>query len=142
MKLNFFRFLALAATLAVLCSTAYAQSINVRSQVPFNFVVGDKVYPAGEYAIQTLANYNSLLFVGNRDAKESAMTLSYSITSGKPAKHTVLVFQRMGNAYFLYQVWAAGSPVGREFPASRSEILLAQNGTKPDTTIVAADITP
>ncbi len=74
MKLNFFRFLALAATLALLGSTAYAQSINVRAQVPFNFVVGDKVYPAGEYTIQTLANYNYLLYVGNRDTKESAMT--------------------------------------------------------------------
>ncbi len=139
MKLNFFRFLALAATLALLCSTAYAQSINVRAQVPFNFVVGDKVFPTGEYTIQTLTSYSYMLYVGNRNAKESAMSLSYPITSVKE-KHTELVFHRIGNAYFLFQVRVAGSPIGRGFPVSRSEIRMAQNGTKPDTTIVAADI--
>jgi len=58
MKLNLFRSLALGATALLLGSTAYAQSVSVRAQVPFAFVVGDKAYPAGEYAVKTAVDYS------------------------------------------------------------------------------------
>ena len=138
MKLNFFRFVTLVATLALLGSTAYAQSIHVRAHVPFDFAVGDRVYPAGEYTIQTQTNFNHLLYVGNRDTNESTMTRSYPTSSVK-AERTELLFRRIGNAYFLSQVRVAESRIGREFPMSRLEIRMAQNGTNSETTIVTAN---
>ena len=46
MKLNLSRSLVILAVAMVLGSTAHAQSVKIRAQVPFDFVLGDKVYPA------------------------------------------------------------------------------------------------
>jgi hypothetical protein len=140
MKLNLIRFMVLAAVALILGSAAFAQTVSLRAVVPFNFVVGDRVYPAGEYAVKTSGNGNDLLSVAGRSTKESVMALSYTITSGMPAEHSALIFQRVGDAYFLQQVWTAGSPVGLELHQSHLETRLALNRTKPETKIVAANI--
>jgi hypothetical protein len=51
-----------------------------------------------------------------------------------------LVFQRLGNNYFLYQIWTDGSSNGREFRMSKTQIQLAKNNSKPELVIVAANI--
>ena len=140
MKLNLIRFMVLAAVALILGSAAFSQTVSLRAEVPFNFVVGDKVYPAGEYALKTFGNGNALLSVACRSTKESVLTLPYPITSAMPAKHSALIFQRVGDAYFLQQVWTAGSPVGLELHQSHLETRLALNRTKPETKIVAANI--
>jgi len=140
MKLNFIRFMVLAAVALILGSAAFAQTVSLRAVVPFNFVVGNRVYPAEEYAVKTSGNGNDLLSVAGRSTKESVMTLPYPITSGMPAEHSALIFQRVGDAYFLQQVWAAGSPVGLGLHLSHLETRLALNRAKPETTIVAANI--
>ena len=140
MKLNFIRFMVLAAVALILGSAAFSQTVSLRAEVPFNFVVGDKVYPAGEYALKTFGNGNALLSVACRSTKESVLTLPYPITSAMPAKHSALIFQRVGDAYFLQQVWKAGSPIGMGLHLSHLETRLALNKTKPETTIVAANI--
>ena len=142
MKLNLFRFLVLAAAALILGSTAYAQTVHVRAQVPFNFILGDKVYPAGEYTVQSLEYYSHSLFIRSGKVDASAVTLSYPTTSAKSAKQTVLVFHRMGNTYFLSEVWCADSKVGRGFPRSHTESTMAMMQTKPETVIVAANIIP
>jgi hypothetical protein len=52
----------------------------------------------------------------------------------------VQTFTRMGNTYFRYQVWVAGSEVGREFARSKTETHMAMNGTQAETVIVAANV--
>jgi len=140
MKLNFIRFMVLAVVTLILGSAAFAQTVSLRAVVPFNFVVGDRAFPAGEYAVNTSGNGNYLLFLAGRSTKESVLTLSYTITSGMPAERSALIFERVGDAYFLQQVWAAGSPVGLGLHRSHLETQLALNKTKPETTIVAASI--
>jgi hypothetical protein len=52
----------------------------------------------------------------------------------------VLVFHRVGNTYFLSEVWCADSRVGRDFPQSRAESKMAMTETKATTVIIAANI--
>jgi hypothetical protein len=93
-----------------------------------------------EHAVQTvIANNYSLYIKGKAEAKP-ALILTDPQASSEPAKHTVLIFHRMGNTYFLYQVWVAGSEVGREFPRSQTETQMAMNGTKPEKVSVAANV--
>jgi len=132
--------MVLAAVALILGSAAFAQTLSLRAVVPFNFVVGDKVYPAGEYAVNTSGNANYLLFIAGRSTKESVLTQSYPITSGMPAERSALIFQRLGETYILQQVWTAGSPVGLGLHQSHLETRLALNRTKPERTIVAANI--
>jgi hypothetical protein len=140
MKLNLFRFLALLTVALIFGSTAYSQAVNVRVKVPFDFVLDDRAFPAGEYVVQTVEDGSYALLIRNKDTKTSALTLSYLSRPSKTADQTMLVFQRVGKTYFLSEVWAAGVPVGRQFRMSHAEIRMALNGTKPDTTIVEASI--
>ena len=141
MKLKISRTLLVAAIGLAFASGAYSQTVNIRSQVPFRFVVGNQSYPAGEYAVKTLVSHSHLTYVGNRNRDKSEMTLTHPVDSGTPAKNTVVLFHRIGNTYFLYQVWAEGSRVGLEFRQSAREQEMAMNGMKTETVSVAANIT-
>ena len=140
MKLGISRILLAAAMALAFTSTLYSQTVNIRAQVPFSFAVGDRSYPAGEYAVQTLVSHSHLALVGNRNEAKSAMTPTHPVDSAKLATDTVLLFHRVGDGYFLYQVWAAGSRVGLEFPQSRREEQMARKGTKAETIAIAANI--
>lgn len=146
MKLRIPRTMLVAVAALAFGSAAYAQELNVRAKVPFEFVLGDKLYPAGEYNLQTVAAANNLsvyirsVYPKNELKPEPALALTNLQTAATPAKRTELVFHRMGNSYFLYQVWVAGSEVGREFRRSNSETRMAMNGTKAETVLVAANI--
>jgi hypothetical protein len=78
--------------------------------------------------------------IDNADESEKGITLSNACSKGQPADGTTLVFQRLGDNYFLYQVWTAGNSLGREFPMSKTQVQLAKNDSKPELVMVAANI--
>jgi hypothetical protein len=129
----------LAAILLV--PAARAQQKGVKADVPFDFVVGNQAYPAGEYTLRAALNDSGIIRIENvNEVSGGAFTSSYSCSKSMPSTETKLVFHRMGGRYFLYQVWTAGNLTGREFPKSRIEVELAQNHEKPEAVIVAAVI--
>jgi hypothetical protein len=136
------RSILLALTFLLLATAAQAQTTNVKASIPFNFVVGDHAYPAGEYTVKSLSQGSAAIRIDNADESEKGVTLSLSCTKnkGQRADGTTLVFQRMGDSYFLYQVWTAGNSLGREFPMSKKEVQLAKNYSNPELVIVAANI--
>jgi hypothetical protein len=143
MKLHISRTMLLAAAALVFGQAAYAQEISVRAHIPFAFVVGDKVYPVGEYAVQTAKDNTYSLSIKNEDKTAQGLTPSHPCISSKPvnpANQAKLVFHRIGNTYFLFRVWVGGSTVGREFPRSHRETQMAMNGSKTETVVVAANI--
>ena len=142
MKLNMSRIMLLALVALVFGSAAHAQEINVRARVPFDFVLGDKVYPAGEYAIQTAMTKTSFLSINNQGRTTQSLTPSFPCISSEqviPANRAKLVFRRIGNTYFLFRVWVGGSSVGREFPRSHRETLMAKNEPKTETAMFATN---
>jgi hypothetical protein len=124
----------------LLATAAQAQTTNVKASIPFDFVVGDHAYSAGEYTVKSLSQGSPAIRIDNADESEKGITLSNACSKGQPADGTTLVFQRLGGNYFLYQVWTEGSSLGREFPMSKAEVQLAKNNSKPDLVIVAANI--
>jgi hypothetical protein len=129
---------ALAAILLV--PVAQAQQNGVKADVPFDFVVGNRAYPAGEYTLRAPLNSSSVIRIENMNEVSATFAQSNVCSKGTPSPETKLVFHRMGVHYFLYQVWTAGSSIGREFPKGRIEVELAQNREKPEVVIVAAVI--
>jgi hypothetical protein len=128
----------LAAILLV--PVARAQQNGVKADVPFDFVVGNRAYPAGEYTLRAALNDSGIIRIENMNEVSAAFTQSNSCTKATPSPETKLVFHRMGGHHFLYQVWTAGNLTGREFPKGRIEVELAQNHEKPEVVIVAAVI--
>jgi hypothetical protein len=134
------RSILIALTVLLMASVAQAQTTNVRAKVPFDFVVGDRAYSAGDYGLKSILDSGTAIRLDNVQESTSAIAMSSTCTAANPSTSTKLVFHRMGNEYFLYQIWQEGNSSGRQFPVSPIERRLAQNHEKPELVIVAANI--
>ncbi len=130
---------SIVAALAVLlmATAAHAQHTKVSATVPFNFVVGDRAYPAGDYVF---SNNDAVLNITNTEQAKSEMALSIPCQHATPSADTKLVFDSMGGNYFLRQIWIEGNTSGRELPRSHTEVRLAKNHEQEEPVIVAANL--
>jgi len=134
------RYFLLAFALLLTAVAAGAQETKMKANIAFDFTVGDRVYPAGQYLLNSITGDGAAIRIDGNPEVGAALVLSHACESTKPSKQTKLVFQRVGENYFLHQVWVAGNSIGREFRASREEVRLAQNH-ETELVIVAANIT-
>jgi len=131
------RSIVFAAGLLAVVSSVKAQtpSTKVAANVPFNFVANDQPYEAGQYTLSTMEN--SAIVIHDEDSSSTKVTLSHPITKQRPAAKTVLVFHRVGDQYFLSQIWVAGHTEGKQLPESKLEQTMAKNASDKDVVIYA-----
>jgi hypothetical protein len=127
---------SLPALVLLLATAAQAQTTNVKAKIPFDFVVGNHTYSAGEYTVRSMSQSSSVIRIDNADDPEKGIALANVSCSASAAEATTLVFQRLGDNYFLYQVWTDGSNTGREFPITKTQVQLAKNDSKPELVIM------
>ena len=130
-------------TLLLVAGSAFAQTVHVRGNIPFNFAVGNKTLPAGTYDIGSIeSGTGKILLLQARDSNTSMMLNSNAAETLEPADKTKLVFNQYGNRYFLSQIWVNGSTLGRQLPKSSGEKEMArdvaQNLTRGQVEIVAS----
>lgn len=126
------------ALLAV--SAAQAQEARVRAYIPFDFVVGSRTLPAGEYTVAPEGSANQVISIRSNDRTVLSLSITHACSSYKPSDKTKLVFHSIAGRLFLYQIWAEGETRGRELPKSRSEVELAKNNA-PEEFVLAARVT-
>src|SRR5581483_8581372 len=122
--------LTLVTVIAVLLvsGSAYAQTISVKAEIPFDFVVSGHTLAAGPYTIDSMGNGGAkALLVRSADQQEKMIVLASGAQSAQPADRTKLVFHRYGARYFLSQIWVAGNPLGHQLPKSRREAEVARD---------------
>jgi len=119
-------------------SGVQAQENGVKADIPFDFVVGNQVLPAGEYLVTAQGSANQAILIRSTDSKNAAMTVTFRCGSASPSKDTKLVFHTLGGRYFLSQVWAQGYSQGRELRKSSAEIEMAKNHQSTGEFILAA----
>jgi hypothetical protein len=134
------RFILFALTVILIVPAARAQQKGVKADVPFDFIVGDRAYPAGEYILRAALNSGGIIRIENVQEVSAVFAPSNSCENSKASTETKLVFHRMAGRYFLYQVWTAGNLTGRQFPMSRTEVELARNHEQPELVVLAAAI--
>ena len=117
--------------------SAYAQTLNLKADVPFNFIISGATLPAGEYTIQGLGA-GSAIAVRGPNPKANIVVLSQRCASIDATKQSKLVFHRYGDRYFLTQLWVAGSDSGRQLPKSPREMEVARDYTVQDVVLYAA----
>jgi len=107
----------LAMVMAFTAVSAYGQGVIKRQSfvIPFDFSVGKKVLPAGEYRFTSEAQ---LIRIQSKDGKQTANALPIQIAGTKRANQVRLTFKRYGDQYQLAQVWLADG-VGRELKRPR-----------------------
>jgi hypothetical protein len=115
--------------------------VTIETNVPFTFVVGDTTLPAGKYVIQVVdgdsANVLRLRSVNGHTSV--VFDTEASEARGEQIMHKdELVFDKIGDSYFLSQVWMAGSSSGNELAKSRMEKRLEGDGGRPERHSIAA----
>jgi hypothetical protein len=99
---------------------AYAQS-TVQANVPFAFNVGSSQLPAGRYRI-TVEDGSGLVMIGNSTTGATVHSLGQRESPGD--KRRKLVFQHLGNRYFLTQIWGEQGSAGLKLRARKPETKL------------------
>lgn len=113
--------LIVVLALATAVVSANAQSANrVKASIPFEFVVGDKSLPAGDYLVKSMNVAGDALMIQSADSGKSAVRLTGQTQEMKRSTHARLVFHRYGQTNFLAQVWT-GEKIGRELAKSKQE---------------------
>jgi hypothetical protein len=121
-------------TIAVLLA---ATSVCVQAQerplttvtVPFAFTVENSNLPAGSYTVSVLPPYN-MLKVQSADGRKVVMIRAIPSKSSTDSKQAKFVFERIGNEYFLSQVWEFGSKTHRDLFLGNRAQELAKNRPK------------
>ncbi|SRR6266852_8253262 len=129
--------------LAMLCLVAALSSICLMAQgpiqvtVPFDFTIGSKSFPSGDYVVRS-GMAHTVLAIQSVDGQSAAMTLTTPLYGRNESGGARLIFNRYGDRYFLSQVWANGSE-GRELSRSTSEKeLIAKTKSTKSVALVAS----
>jgi hypothetical protein len=119
-KLSFSILVLLLAGL--LGSVTYAQDFRqlMSINIPFDFVVGNKSLPSGEYYVLGSAG-NSFIWIRDLQGKMVAITNTVPNRSPDRAANSALHFNRYGDTYFLHKVVVAGLDIAKELSKSKRE---------------------
>lgn len=115
----------LALTLAVVSANGQSTANKVVASVPFEFSVGYKFLPAGDYSVQSIVSAGDGLLIQSADGKISALRLSEATQKVKDKPTARLVFHRYGERYFLAEVWNGIDSSGRQLTKSQEERAIA-----------------
>ena len=113
-----------AVAFVVLSGMAVAQligSTRVVAQVPFEFMVANKIVPAGECEVQAITMDGQTLVIRNAEAKVGLFSPSSQWESKQGASHYALVFKHYGDRYFLSGIKLEGSKITYRLPESKVE---------------------
>ena len=128
----------LAATLILMVSmgSACARAQSPAFKVPFDFTVGNQVFPAGTYQVSYYPTKTAIL-IRSQDERFHAFTATYS--ADPSTRDGEVVFTKYGNQYFLHEVLCSALSMNLEIPKSAQEKrALIQEAQLPHTETVAA----
>jgi hypothetical protein len=97
----------------------------LRTNIPFSFSVGGKIFEAGDYYISRSGEKG--VTIQEASTKRSVVVLTNAVSVGPNVSEPKLVFHRYGDKYFLAQTWLRQSDVGREIFESSEETKMARD---------------
>ena len=77
---------------------------RIVANVPFAFMVGDMRLPAGNYVVKDLSDGSGVLAIASADGREFTYTLTIPSLVADQEAEPELVFEKLGNHYFLARV--------------------------------------
>lgn len=135
--LRTFTMLSLALMLTAVSVCAQSERSGILN-IPFNFIVGGKTLPAGEYTVEpNKRDSHNVWLAQSREGKASALFTTMPVRANQTQEETKLVFHRYGDQYFFSQIWTPGSNTGRELLMPRLERELAKNGIEREKVVLA-----
>jgi hypothetical protein len=114
--------------------------VTIQANVPFTFVVGDTTLPAGKYDIKALDDMPGVLDLRSVHGHTSVVfdTENAETRGDQIVSKGELAFDKIGDTYFLSQIWMAGSASGSQLVKSRMEKRLEGKGMKSERHSIVA----
>ncbi len=136
MKTRLFSLFIAAALLVALAAPSLATaafSFRIRAEIPFDFMVGSKRLPKGEYLIEQTGDNGAVTIRHAKKGKSVIFTVVRGKMTDKPKSK--LVFHRYGEQYFLARIWDGSSDTVLKLDKSGAEkkaAKLAKKEENPD----------
>jgi hypothetical protein len=124
--MNYLKNLFFAFCLVSGCGLATAANGQIRSDVtlqaniPYTFAVGNTRLPAGKYTFKVADDKDlNLMEIRSADGRTSVYFETTATVSNEIPEKTELVFDKIGDEYFLSQVWLEGNRSGNQLLESK-----------------------
>jgi hypothetical protein len=118
---------ALVTMLALAASASAQTTPRIGINVPFDFVAGGKLLPAGHYTVRRLSfEDEKLLLVRGDDGRSNAIVMTDTARGSQAPEAAALTFRQHGDSYFLAAISIPGAADVREVPQTKSERRLAR----------------
>jgi hypothetical protein len=114
---------------ALACTGLHAQIVDMRAEIPFDFHVGAKLMPAGEYVVHEAGTVLWLRDTASGGPAVAVITIAAS--SLEPSGAARLDFNQYGSEYVLTDVWNSGGLDGRQLILTARQKELAKRGGVP-----------
>lgn len=113
----------------VLVTSAPAQAAHsIIAAIPFDFIVMDKVLPAGKYCFEPNSGLG-VLKIQSANGQLTVFVLAQMATLRANQAGLKLIFNRFGEQYFLSQVMGFDEEFVHQLSKSRRETVLANNAS-------------
>ena len=124
--LNKTKLIVLAAAIMLggltVANAQVAPQSQIKTDIPFSFVVNGETYPAGTYSfgrLNTSSDASQIVMRGSKGEPIIFDTLP-TISAVTPSE-THLVFEKVAGQYLLSQIWGKGDVEGRSLMSTKSE---------------------
>ena len=121
------------------CVGLQAQIPDARANVPFDFWVGQKLLPAGDYTISHTASGAIIISELERKARSTATFLAGTVSRPESQGAGLLEFNRYGNTYFLQKIWKPSQMEGLTVPRGSREKELMSRSVPNKTNVALLD---
>ena len=135
MKNTIIQMIMIVGLVACSASLAEAQVAGLyKTEIPFDFSVGEKTFPAGTYSIE-VRGFEKKFFVLRDGAGRNSYALN-TMSGGSNGGSAALDFNRVGDHYFLAEVRLAD--LTSTLRMSKREALLSRNREIPTVTVAVS----
>ena len=123
MKRQFLLLIAIAVFATAFTTNASGQTRKTtRTNVKFDFQIGDRIYPAGQYQIESISNQGHLLLIRNvSNATKTQIILAHHSQLATKTQTPKLVFLNDGERHFLTQIFLVSGEMGYSITPSRRQ---------------------
>lgn len=105
-------------------TSASTFSFRIKADIPFDFQIGKKKMPKGDYIIESVGSSGTVLIRREKGGKAvNVMTVVDKLTDKHKSK---LVFRRYGDQYFLARIWDGSSETVLKIEKSSAEKKIAK----------------
>lgn len=126
---------------AIATSNAQIESdATIKANIPHSFVVNNTTLPPGTYTVKVADDYGNLnvLEIRSANGKMNVLFDTEPINLARETRQSELVFDKIGDNYFLSRVFLKGDESGNQVIKSRRQRRLEDGGATAESRSVAA----